>query len=104
MDDAASLTAGSVAASQPRAGAVTKKTLLLTCAACIVAGYLIATVPGFTPINPFKPKDRPIARLFSRLAKFGLWVAVFAENRPEPNMQYARACVNGDAVCHAEGW
>ena len=86
---------------------MTKQTFVLSCAACLVAGYLLAAAPGvipFNPLDPFKPKDRPVARLLAKLAKLGLWVAVFAEQRPERNPEYARACANGEMICHAEGW
>lgn len=97
-------------ASQPRTGSViTRNTLLAACVAGLVAGYLVACVPGFDPINPFVPKrpDRPIARLLSRIARLGLWVMVFAEP-PKQQPQYrttAERCVDeGSMICHSEGW
>ncbi|MBM4022161.1 MAG: hypothetical protein FJ284_07960 [Planctomycetes bacterium] len=82
---------------------MTRRTLVLSCLACLVAGYLVASVPGFDPINPFVPKrpDRPVARFLARLAKMGLWLAVFAEPQP---MQYAARHGDGSMICHAEGW
>lgn len=87
---------------------MSKNTLVAACVACLVAGYLVACVPGFDPINPFVPKkpDRPVARLLARLARLGLWVMVFAE--PAPQVQYRavppRHDSDGSLVCHAEGW
>lgn len=84
-----------------------RRTLVLSCLACLVAGYLVATVPGFDPVNPFVPKrpDRPVARLLARLAKLGLWVTVFAEPAPQPvEQQYAARHCDGSMVCHSEGW
>lgn len=81
--------------------------MILSCAACLAAGYLIACVPGFDPVNPFVPSrpDRPVARLLAKLAKVGLWVMVFADppqvsKRPAMSRYYGE----GDVVCHAEGW
>lgn len=86
---------------------MSKRSIVLACLGCLVAGYLAASVPGFTPINPFHPKpDRPILRLVQRLAKLGLWVAIFADPPPRPvEQQYAAAHHDGRAmICHAEGW
>jgi hypothetical protein len=83
-----------------------RRTLVLSCLACLVAGYLIATVPGFDPVNPFVPKhDRPVARFLARVAKLGLWLTVFAEPPPQPVEQaYAAKHCDGSMICHAEGW
>lgn len=85
---------------------MTRRTLVLSCLACLVAGYLVASVPGFDPINPFVPKhDRPVLRFLSKVAKLGLWVAVFAEPAPQPvEEQYAARHCDGSMICHAEGW
>lgn len=83
---------------------VARRTLLLSCAACLVAGYLVACVPGFDPVNPFAPKpDRPVARLLARLAKLGLWVTVFAEPPPR-SVEHVYSARHDSMVCHAEGW
>lgn len=85
---------------------MTRRTLVLSCLACLVAGYLIACVPGFDPVNPFVPKnDRPVVRFLARLAKVGLWMTVFMEPQPQPvEQQYAARHCEGSMVCHAEGW
>jgi hypothetical protein len=86
---------------------MSKKILILSCVACLVVGYMASTVGGFSPINPFNPTpDRPVVKLLRRLAKLGLWVAVFAEPQP-PQWQrrYAAHHAPGkNNVCHAEGW
>lgn len=80
-----------------------RSTLVLSCVACLFVGYLVATVPGFDPVNPFHPKkDRPVARFLARIAKLGLWVAVFAE--PMPQQTYAARHGDDSMICHAEGW
>lgn len=86
---------------------MSKKTLIVSCLACLVVGYLASTVAGFSPINPFNPRpDRPVVALLRRLAKFGLWVAVFAEPQPPPfERRYsAKHVPDKTNVCHAEGW
>lgn len=85
---------------------MSRQTFFLSCLACLVAGYLVACVPGFDPVNPFRPhQDRPVVRFLQRLAKLGLWVAVFAEPQPQPVEQaYAAQHCDGSMICHAEGW
>jgi hypothetical protein len=86
---------------------MSKKTLIASCLACLMVGYLASTVAGFSPINPFKPRpDRPVVSLLRRLAKFGLWVAVFAEPQPAPfaRRYSAKHSDSKTNVCHAEGW
>lgn len=77
--------------------------LLMPCLVCLVIGYAAANVKE--TLVPSMP-GRPVARLFQRLARLGLWVAVFAEPAPQPvERQYAS--LHGDEstmVCHAEGW
>ncbi len=86
---------------QPRVGIVTRNTFVAACLGCLVAGYLVACVPGFDPINPFVPKhDRPVVRFLQRLAKLGLWVAVFADPPPRQERLYRE---QGN-ICHSEGW
>lgn len=83
---------------------MSKRSLLLVALACLIVGYLVSTVGGFDPINPFNPKpQRPVIKFLARLAKLGLWVAVFAE--PEPKVQYATRNTDGRSIiCHSEGW
>lgn len=86
---------------------MTRRAVVLSCLACLVAGFLAASVPGFDPVNPFVPKrpDRPVVRFLARLAKIGLWVTVFAEPAPPPvEQQYAARHGDGATICHAEGW
>jgi hypothetical protein len=86
---------------------MTKRKVVAACLACLVAGYLAASVPGFTPVNPFAPRpQRPILAFLQRIAKIGLWVTVFAEPPPRPvEQQYsATHCDDRTMVCHAEGW
>lgn len=81
-----------------------RRTLVLSCLVCLVAGYLVASVPGFDPVNPFVPKhDRPVARFLARVAKLGLWLTVFAEPQPR-TIEQVYASKHGSMVCHAEGW
>jgi hypothetical protein len=81
---------------------VSRNTFVASCLACLVAGYMVACVPGFDPINPFRPsRDRPVMRFIQRLAKIGLWVAVFAEPPPTPIQHVYREPGN---ICHSEGW
>ena len=83
-----------------------RRTLVLSCLACLVAGYLVASVPGFDPVNPFAPKpERPVLKFLARIAKIGLWVAMFADGGPRPVEQtYAARHHDGSNICHAEGW
>ena len=84
---------------------MSKRSVMLACLACLVVGYLVSTVPGFDPVNPFAPRpQRPVIQFLARLAKLGLWVTVFAE--PQPQQQYAaRHCDdNKSMICHSEGW
>ena len=86
---------------------MSKRSVVLACLGCLVAGYLAASVPGFTPVNPFNPRpQRPVLAFLQRLAKLGLWVTVFAEPMPRPvEEQYAFShCDDRTMVCHAEGW
>lgn len=85
---------------------MSKQTIGAACLACLIAGYLVASVPGFDPVNPFVPqRDRPVARLLARIAKIGLWVSVFAEPAPQtPEQRYSSLPHSVGAVCHAEGW
>lgn len=87
---------------------MSKHAIVACCLACLAIGYLSASVPGFDPVNPFKPRnDRPVARFLARIAKLGLWVAVFAEPSPVPVEEQYAAIHRGlpeNCVCHAEGW
>jgi hypothetical protein len=85
---------------------MSKRSILLVGLACLAIGYLVSTVPGFNPINPFHPQpQRPVINFLARLAKLGLWVTMFAEPQ-QPQQQYAAR--HGDdhksMICHSEGW
>lgn len=58
--------------------------------------------------SPVKPQpDRPVLRLIQRLARLGLWVAMFAEQPPQQAhyVVHARVDENGHKVLnHGEGW
>jgi hypothetical protein len=103
----AACTQADSACNQPRAGTVKKVTgvtLAAACAACLVVGYAVASVPQFDPLHPFSPyPNRPVLRLLSRVAKLGLWVAAFCDPPPDQD-QYVRACGTDDSLCHVQGW
>lgn len=85
------------------------RTILVVAAACLIVGYVASEI-RFDPTNPFVPAkpDRPVAKLLARVAKLGLWVAVFAQPQPQtPEQFYAdarRNCGENALVCHREGW
>lgn len=86
---------------------MTQRRVVVWCLACLVAGYLAASVPGFDPVHPLSHKpQRPLLKLVARLARVGLWMTVFAEPAPRPvEQQYAAAhCEGRSTICHAEGW
>lgn len=58
---------------------------------------------------PSPHKDRPLLRWVVKLAKAGLWVALFAEGPPEDEprhaLVHARAGADGEPLLeHGEGW
>lgn len=72
----------------------------------LVAGYWLASSPS-SPIAP--AKDRPVLRMLAKLAKGFLWVAMFAEQPPEPveetYLVHARLGEDGQPLLnHARGW
>jgi hypothetical protein len=87
-----------------------KTTLIACCAACLVAGYLVALAPGLDPLNPFVPRhnNRPILRLLAKVAKLGLWAIAFADHGPQSrssgHVHYASVAHDRDMVSHREGW
>jgi len=87
---------------------MSKRSIVFVALACLTIGYLVSTVPGFNPVNPFAPKpQRPVIKFLARLAKLGLWVTVFAEPQPlPPEQQYAtrHGDNSGSLICHSEGW
>lgn len=58
--------------------------------------------------SPVKPEpQRPVLRLIQRLARLGLWVAMFAEQPPQEAryVVHARVDEHGHKVLnHGEGW
>jgi hypothetical protein len=102
--DAPTLVAVPVVSPSQSAAPLSRRVLVASCAACLVVGYLVASVPGFDPVNPFHPKhDRPVARFLARVAKFGLWLTVFAEPPPR-SVEHVYSARHDSMVCHAEGW
>ena len=85
---------------------MTKRTVIAICAAFLVAAYFVSNT-GFNPLDPLRPaNDRPFVRFLARVAKIGLWVAVFAEpSNQEPRVQYKDYRNRDEAmICHREGW
>jgi hypothetical protein len=81
---------------------VTRNVFAAACLACLFVGYLVASAPGFNPLNPFRPsRDRPVVRFLARIAKLGLWMTVLADPPPQSIRREYR---DGDGVCHMEGW
>lgn len=84
---------------------VSRKTLVLSCLGCLIAGWAYSQVEiTVTPSN-----QRPVLRLFSRMAKAALWFAAFAEPPPaeQPGTHIRSSLVdeNGYAhINHARGW
>jgi hypothetical protein len=86
---------------------MSKRAIVAACLGCLIVGYLAASVPGFNPVNPFRPQpDRPVVRFLQRLARMGLWLTVFAEPGPRPvEQQYSALHLDDKSlICHAEGW
>lgn len=77
--------------------------LLMPCVLCLVIGYVAASVQE--SVVPSAP-TRPVAKILQRLARLGLWVAVFAEPAPQPVERQYTSLHGGEStmVCHAEGW
>lgn len=75
---------------------------IVVCLVCIAAGWWMASP---RPISP--EPQRPVVRLISRLAKTFLWIAVFAEPAPEPDVQLVHARIGADGqplLDHGRGW
>jgi hypothetical protein len=88
---------------------VDRKTLLIL-AAGIAVGWFAFSGNGLP--SPFQPaKDRPFLRFIAKAAKTFLWVAMFAEQPPQPAEQ-GRHLVHSPAVGedgyplvdHGQGW
>lgn len=64
-----------------------------------------AATSDYSPVKP--EPSRPVLRLIQRLARLGLWVAMFAEQPPQEAryVVHARVDENGHKVLnHGEGW
>lgn len=85
------------------------KRVVLAVAAAFAIGFFVSRMEGDGLPNPFKPQrpDRPVLAFVARVAKTFLWVAMFAEQRPnEPNYRdHAGLGADGHHVLnHGEGW
>lgn len=87
------------------------KNLILVAVAAFALAWFMAhnSGDGIIP-NPFVPQkpDRPVLRFIAKVAKTVLWVAVFAEPKPEPtHHHYVQATSVGPdghaMIDHAEG-
>lgn len=64
-----------------------------------------AATSDYSPVKP--EPQRPVLRLIQRLARLGLWVAMFAEQPPAEQhyVVHARVDENGHRVInHGQGW
>ena len=64
-----------------------------------------AATSDYSPVKP--EPTRPVLRLIQRLARLGLWVAMFAEQPPQQAHYFVHARVDehGNRVLnHGEGW
>lgn len=81
-----------------------KRILVISAILGIALGWFAAT----SNLSPIKPApERPVLRLLSRLARLGLWAAMFADPPPAPTHRLAHARVDNDGhrvLNHGEGW
>lgn len=83
------------------------RTTVIVVLAALAAGYWLAS-SSKSPLGP-PANDRPVLRWIAKAAKGLLWVALVAEQPPEPaeNTYVVHATVGPDgAPClnHARGW
>ena len=86
---------------------MTKREIQTAAAVALVAVLLTwwAATSDYSPVKP--QPDRPVLRLVQRLARLGLWVAMFAEQPPQEAryVVHARVDENGHRVInHGQGW
>lgn len=79
----------------------------------VIAGILGCALGWFaatSPASPIKPApDRPVLRFLAKVARTGLWVMMFAEQRPKEESRHyivhARVDEDGNKVLnHGQGW
>lgn len=86
------------------------KRMVVIAVAAFAIAWFVATNQGNSVIpNPFVPQkpDRPVLRFIAKVAKTVLWVAVFAEPRPQPQSHYVQTQIGPDGhecLNHAEGF
>ena len=64
-----------------------------------------AATSDYSPVKP--EQTRPVLRLIQRLARLGLWVAMFAEQPPAEQAYVVHARVDADGhriLNHGHGW
>lgn len=73
------------------------KNMVLVAIAAIALVWFVSHGDGNVP-NPFAPQrpDRPILKLIVRAAKTFLWVAMFAEPKPQPAYHVVQTSVGHD--------
>lgn len=76
----------------------------------LALGYWLASSPS-SPIPSPRPNDRPVVRLFAKIARSFLWVALLAEKppaEPQPDHHVSRAAAIGDdgypIIHNGRGW
>lgn len=84
---------------------LSKKTLVLICIGCLLAGAAYTQVEIILPTKP----QRPVLTAIARFARTALWFMAFAEPPPkdEPGQHIQSVLVdeNGYAhINHARGW
>lgn len=83
--------------------------MVAVAAAAFAIAWFVARSDGGIP-NPFAPEaaGRPVLRFVAKVAKTFLWVAVFAEPKPETtHHHYVQSVVGPDGselLDHAEGF
>lgn len=89
---------------------IDRNIVLAAVVAFAIAWFLAHASTGDIIPNPFVPQkpDRPVLKFIAKVAKTFLWVAVFAEPRPEPtHHHYVQASVGPDGhalIDHAESF
>lgn len=88
-----------------------KRMILVAVAAFAIAWFVSHNHSGGIIPNPFVPQkpDRPVLRFVAKVAKTFLWVAVFAEQRPQFSHRHhvVQATIGPDGheyLDHAEGF
>lgn len=79
-----------------------------TWAIAAVLGLIVGWWAATSPMSPVAPKDRPVLRFLSRVARLGLWVMFVADQPPVETKTYivhSRVDEDGNKVLnHGEGW